>query len=122
MVAANEQAAQEFQKQTVQSKLTTFIETLGSGQAESFMPIYNQYQQLAESDPDGFIEFAKVKLGIGQAPAAQPQVRQNLANAVQASSTRPTTNGRTQPRMPKPASVRDGVRAAVEQALRRSGG
>lgn len=123
VVSANERAAQEYQQATVQQKLTGFIGTLESGQAESFMPLYNQYQSLAESDPDGFIEFAKVKLGIGAKPAAtQPQARQNLAGAVQASSTRPTANGRTQPRVPQPKTVRDGVRAAVEQALRRSGG
>jgi len=108
----------------VQQKLTGFISTLESGQAESFMPLYNQYAQLAESDPDGFIEFAKVKLGIGAKPNGQtpPPARPNLAGAVAASATRPTANGRTQPRVTQPKSVRDGVAAAVAQALRRSGG
>lgn len=120
IAAYNQKAAQEYQKTQVQQKLTGFVGTLDSGQAEAFMPIYTQYQSLAESDPDGFIEFAKVKLGAG--PKPQAPARQNLANAVQASGTRPTVNGGTQPRVAQPKSVRDGVAAAVAQVLRRSGG
>jgi hypothetical protein len=118
----NQRAAQQMQQQSVQSKLTGFIGTLDGQKAEAFMPIYTQYQQLAESDPDGFIEFAKVKLGLNAKPNGTPQARQNLAGAVQASSTRPTANGMTQPRVQQPKTVRDGVTAAVQQALRRSGG
>jgi hypothetical protein len=114
----NAQAQQQQMQQTAAQKIGAFVDE-NPQHGEKLLGLYDAMPQMASSDPEGFLEFARFKLGLTAAP--QPTPGRGLARVVQASQTRPTRSSGAQARVPQSNSLREDVERAVADSLRRQG-
>jgi hypothetical protein len=113
---ANAQQQAQAQAQQAEQVLVGFAQGLETPKQAELVGLVRQYEGIARQNPEAFIAFAKVQLGLNGQAAEAPQ---QLANKEQViPSTRPTQNrAALAPKFAPGTSLEDKVRANVRRAM-----
>lgn len=116
------QQAAQAQASAADQAIVGFARTLDAGPQEAFVGLFREnpaYEGIARADPQGFIEFAKVRLGIGASESAAAPAPPKLAQHEQViPSSRPTQNRASVAAKFAPGTtLEDKIRANVRRAM-----